>query len=70
MAPLRLASDRAATIGPRSARVRLPTQGMPSEVLPLVQAVNGALDRLDQALDSQRRFTADAAHELLTPLAQ
>lgn len=69
MAPLRLASDRAATIGPRSARVRLPTQGMPSEVLPLVQAVNGALDRLDQALDSQRRFTADAAHELLTPLA-
>lgn len=69
IAPLRIASAQAAAIGPRSSVVRLPTDGMPGEVLPLVQAVNGALDRLDTALDSQRRFTADAAHELLTPLA-
>lgn len=69
MAPLKQASTRAAAIGPRSSGVRLPTERMPGEVLPLVEAVNGALDRLDSALDSQRRFTADAAHELLTPLA-
>lgn len=69
IAPLHLASHRAAAIGPRSSGVRLPTEGMAEEVLPLVAAVNGALDRLDKALEAQRQFTADAAHELLTPLA-
>lgn len=69
IAPLRLASQRAAAIGPRSSGVRLPTQGMAEEVLPLISAVNEALDRLDKALEAQRQFTADAAHELLTPLA-
>lgn len=69
IAPLRLASQRAAAIGPRSSGVRLPTEGMAEEVLPLIAAVNGALQRLDSALEAQRQFTADAAHELLTPLA-
>jgi signal transduction histidine kinase len=69
MTPLHLASERAAAIGPGSSGVRLPIEGMPQEVSPLIEAVNGALDRLDKALDAQHRFTADAAHELLTPLA-
>lgn len=67
--PIWLASRRAADIGPQASGVRLPTSGMPAEILPLISAINGALDRLDHALDAQRRFTADAAHELLTPLA-
>jgi len=42
--------------------------GLPDEVRPLAQALNGLLSRLDRALDAQRAFIADAAHELRTPL--
>ena len=47
----------------------LPVAGMPKETLPLINALNALLARLEQALDNERRFTADAAHELRTPLA-
>lgn len=41
----------------------------PAEILPLVTALNGLLERLQRALVSEQRFTANAAHELQTPLA-
>lgn len=47
----------------------VPTAGQPNELQPIVQALNGVLSRLDYALQAERRFTADAAHELRTPLA-
>ena len=46
----------------------LPTKGVPSEVSPLVIAVNRLLTRLRDAFASQRRFVQDAAHELRTPI--
>lgn len=52
-----------------SATSPLPTQDVPVEVVPLVGAMNGLIGRLQVALDAQRRFIADAAHELRTPVA-
>lgn len=41
----------------------------PTEIRPLIDSLNSLLHRLDSALENERRFTADAAHELRTPLA-
>ena len=46
-----------------------PTSQVPIEALPLIDEINGLLKRLDTVFEGQKRFTADAAHQLRTPLA-
>jgi len=47
----------------------LPTEAIPPEVRPLLDALNSLFARTQQMMARERRFTSDAAHELRTPLA-
>jgi len=69
LGPIVGASGMAGAISPSRMDLRLPTRRMPSEILPLVEAVNQAFDRIEQGFRAQRDLTADVAHELRTPLA-
>jgi len=67
--PLREISESAIAISPRSIHARLPTEGVPSEIAPLVVSFNRVLERLEQGYRVQQAFLGNAAHELKTPLA-
>src|SRR5215831_6624981 len=69
LAPLKQVSRVAEDIDPATADTRLPTRNVPTELVPLVRAINLALDRLEHGLMRQREFNANAAHQLRTPLA-
>lgn len=47
----------------------IPTTGIPEEIRPIIAKVNELFGRLNTALFAQRKFIADAAHQLRTPLA-
>jgi two-component system sensor histidine kinase QseC len=68
VAPLRRLG-RALAARPAHATEPVRADGAPSEMLPMVDALNGLFERIGALLDGERRFTADAAHELRTPIA-
>jgi two-component system OmpR family sensor kinase len=57
-------------IGRSDLHARLPAPGVADELGRLATALNEMLDRIEQAVDSQRRFTADASHEMRSPLSR
>ncbi len=69
MRPIERLSRRAEELSGGDIGERLPEDETPLEIQPLVRAMNGALDRAERAYAAQRGFTAEAAHQMRTPLA-
>ena len=66
--PLAVMAAAADAIDRRHLETRLPVPTPPDELRRLAVAFNGLLDRLSESITSQRRFMADASHELRTPV--
>src|SRR6185295_17610701 len=61
---------RARSVGEANLADRLPHPGTVDEIGRLVETLNDMLGRLEQSFEVQRRFTADASHELRSPLSR
>jgi len=70
LAPLRALAGQASEIGAGQLDKRFVLAGAPQELQPICGALNGLLERMAETLKRERRFTADAAHELRTPVAE
>lgn len=69
MAPVKAVAQSLVGLDPARGKVELERDAVPSEIVPLVDAVNASLARVSEAFEHERRFLADAAHELRTPIA-
>jgi signal transduction histidine kinase len=68
--PLGDLARRAAAIDAQSLDQRFPTEGLPAELAAIAAGLNELLQRLADGFERERRFSADAAHELRTPIAE
>ncbi|MDE1957481.1 MAG: sensor histidine kinase [Xanthomonadaceae bacterium] len=68
--PLDAFSAAVARLDPERLPDTLPAPGLPLELVPLRRALDAALARVAAALQRERRFSRDVAHELRTPLAE
>ncbi|MFF4620087.1 sensor histidine kinase [Nonomuraea jabiensis] len=69
LAPVAAIRAKVADITARDLHQRVPVPGSKDEIAALATTVNGTLDRLETAVDTHKRFVADAAHELRSPIA-
>ena len=69
LVPLVTVASALAEIKPQDLSRRLPTALIDDELGRLIRAINALLERVERASAAERRFAADAAHELRTPLA-
>jgi heavy metal sensor kinase len=69
LAPVVAMSSQAGRIGAANLHERLAVQNERDELGHLAQSFNSLLDRLSESFERQRRFMADASHELRTPVA-
>ena len=67
--PLRQLSNGLALRQPQSLQPVVLSGDTPTEIQPLIQALNALFSRIEHMVVAERRFTADAAHELRTPIA-
>ena len=68
--PIDTLNAQVKAIGSRALDRRLDLTSPPAELLAVLDAINGLLDRLESAFLRERRFSTDAAHELRTPIAE
>jgi heavy metal sensor kinase len=69
LAPVNRLAAGLAEIEPRDLSRRLPAAPAEDEIAILTRAINALLERVERSSSAERRFAADAAHELRTPLA-
>lgn len=68
--PLSSLAECATTIDAASLQRRFPEEDLPSELRPIAQRLNDLLQRLEASFTRERRFSANVAHELRTPIAE
>ena len=69
LSPLKSLAAEIAVIREDNLTVRIGTERMPAEMVPIKERLNDLLSRLEASFNRERRFTVDVAHELRTPLA-
>jgi signal transduction histidine kinase len=67
--PIRAIRDTANRIRSDNLKERIPVHGVKDEITELARLLNQMFDRLESSFDQIRRFTAEASHELKTPLS-
>jgi two-component system, OmpR family, sensor kinase len=68
LAPVQRVTHAAAQVSSKDLQRRVPVPSTDDELRALALSINHMLDRLQESFETQRRFTADASHELRTPV--
>lgn len=68
--PLQTVGEQASRIDARNLQSRFATDNLPDELQPIALKLNDLMSRLEAGFERERRFSADLAHELRTPVAE